>query len=123
MSLTGATDRLAFEAFVEQVLLPTLEPGQVVVLDNLSAHQSAKAQGLIEAKGCAWEFLPAYSPDFNPIEMLWSKFKSDLRALAPRTQQSLEALFWPLLATVTATHIKGWFTHAGYVLHPFCEPL
>jgi len=68
MSLEGATNRLAFEAFIEQVLLPTLVPGQIVVLDNLSAHKSPKAQRMVEEAGCSWLFLPPYSPDFNPIE-------------------------------------------------------
>lgn len=68
MSLEGATDRLTFEAFIEQVLLPTLVPGQIVVLDNLSAHKSPKAQRMVEEAGCSWLFLPPYSPDFNPIE-------------------------------------------------------
>lgn len=118
MSLEGATDRLAFEAFIEQVLLPTLQPGQVVVLDNLSAHKSLKSQQLVEAAGCSWLFLPPYSPDFNPIEMLWSKFKSDLRREAPRSQEHLEELIWPLLSTVTPTHAHNWFQHAGYHVTP-----
>ena len=114
MSLEGATDRLAFEAFIEQVLLPTLVPGQIVILDNLSAHKSQKAQNMIEEAGCCWLFLPPYSPDFNPIEMLWSKFKSDLRREAAREQEQLEALLWPLLQTATLQHAHNWFNHAGY---------
>lgn len=116
MSLEGATDRLAFEAFIEQVLLPTLVPGQIVVLDNLSAHKSHKAQKMVEEAGCSWLFLPPYSPDFNPIEMLWSKFKSDLRREAPRSQEHLDLLLWPLLSTATASHAHNWFLHAGYHL-------
>lgn len=115
MTLEGATDRLAFEAFVEHVLVPTLEPGQIVILDNLSAHKSSKAQHLIEAAGCRLEFLPAYSPDFNPIEMLWSQFKSSLRRQAPRTQPHLEELIWPLLCQATPLHAQNWFSHSGYV--------
>jgi transposase len=118
MSLEGATDRLAFEAFIEQVLLPTLKPGQVVVLDNLSAHKSRKAQQLVEDAGCSWLFLPSYSPDFNPIEMLWSKFKSDLRREAPRSQDHLNDLIWPLLKTATPSHANNWFRKAGYPLKP-----
>lgn len=116
MSLEGATDRLAFEAFIEQVLLPTLVPGQIVVLDNLSAHKSPKAQRLVEEAGCVWLFLPPYSPDFNPIEMLWSKFKSDLRREAARTQKHLDQLIWPLLQTASPQHARNWFQHAGYRL-------
>lgn len=114
MSLEGATDRLAFEAFIEQVLLPTLVPGQIVILDNLSAHKSHKAQQMVEQAGCSWLFLPPYSPDFNPIEMLWSKFKSDLRREAARTQEHLDQLLWPLLSSATSLHAHNWFNHAGY---------
>lgn len=114
MTLEGATDRLAFEAFIEQVLLPTLMPGQIVVLDNLSAHKSKTAQEMVEGKGCQWVFLPAYSPDCNPIEEMWSKFKSDLRREAPRTQEHLDTLIWPLLKTVTSRHAQNWFAHAGF---------
>ncbi len=114
MTLQGATDRLAFEAFIEQVLLPTLKPGQIVVLDNLSAHKSKTAQQMVEDKGCSWVFLPSYSPDFNPIEELWSKFKSDLRREAPRTQEHLDSLVWPLLQTVTPKHARNWFAHMGF---------
>jgi transposase len=116
MTLEGAMDRLAFEAFVEQVLVPTLVPGQIVILDNLSAHKSDKARQLVEAAGCRWEFLPSYSPDFNPIEHLWSKFKSDLRREAARTQPELDNLIWPLLSTVTTHHAHNWFTHCGYLM-------
>lgn len=117
MSLEGATDRLAFEAFIEQVLLPTLVPGQIVILDNLSAHKSQKAQKMVEDLGCSWLFLPPYSPDFNPIEMLGSKFKSDLRREAAREQEHLDLLLWPLLQTATPTHAYNWFKHAGYDLN------
>lgn len=117
MTLAGATDRLAFEAFIEHVLVPTLVPGQIVIMDNLSAHKSQKAQRLVESRGCRWEFLPSYSPDLNPIEMLWSQFKSALRAQGPRTQELLDALIWPVLSTVTLQHVQGWFAHAGYLLH------
>lgn len=118
MSLEGALDTLAFEAFVAQVLVHTLIPGQIVILDNLSAHKSQKARHLVEAKGCAWEFLPTYSPDFNPIEMIWSKFKSDLRTHAPRRQSELDDLIWPLLQTVTPNIATACFKHSGYLMHP-----
>ena len=117
MTLAGALDRLAFEVFVEQVLVPTLQPGQIVIMDNLSAHKSAQARQLVEAAGCRWEFLPSYSPDFNPIEQLWSKFKSDLRREASRTQRALDKSIWPLLCTVTSQHALNWFKNCGYVSH------
>jgi transposase len=117
MTLEGALDGVAFEAFVEQVLVPTLQPGQVVILDNLSAHKSAQAREWVEAAGCRWEFLPSYSPDFNPIEQLWSKFKSDLRREAARTQPELNQSIWPLLSTVTSQHAHNWFKNCGYMAH------
>lgn len=116
MSLEGATDRLAFDAFIEQVLLPTLVPGQIVILDNLSAHKSPKAQALVEEAGCQWHFLPPYSPDFNPIEMIWSPFKNGLRREAAREQPQLEELVWPLLSQVTPKQAQNCFAHAGYHL-------
>lgn len=119
MSLEGATDSLAFEAFIEQVLVPTLVPGQIVILDNLSAHKSDKTRLLVEQVGCTLEFLPAYSPDFNPIEMLWSKFKSELESHSARTQQALDELIGPLLAPIDFSFTKGWFEKAGYFVHSF----
>jgi transposase len=118
MSLEGPTDRLAFDAFIEQVLLPTLRPGQIVILDNLSAHKSPKAQALVEAAGCQWHFLPPYSPDFNPIELIWSPFKNGLRREAPREQTRLDELIWPLLSQVTPKQAQNCFAHAGYHLPP-----
>jgi transposase len=117
MTLEGATDRLAFEAFVEQILVPRLRPGQIVVLDNLSAHKSLQAMQMIEEAGCRMEFLPSYSPDYNPIEMLWSQFKSSLRREAPRTQEDLDELIWPLLSQATSQQARNWFAHAGYLSH------
>lgn len=116
MSLEAATDTLAFEAFIEQVLLPTLVPGQIVVLDSLSAHKSARAKALVEEAGCFWFFLPPYSPDFNPIEMVWSPFKHHLRSHEPRDQNHLDELIWPILSQVTPQHAQNCFAHAGYHL-------
>lgn len=115
MTLEGALDSLAFEAFVEHILVPTLMPGQIVILDNLSVHKSAVAREMIEAAGCRLEFLPSYSPDFNPIEMLWSVFKNGLRKAAARVQEELEALVGPLLDEVTELHAHNWFRHCGYL--------
>ena len=72
---------------------------------------------MVEELGCSWLFLPPYSPDFNPIEMLWSKFKSDLRREAAREQEHLDLLLWPLLQSATPTHACNWFKHAGYDLN------
>jgi transposase len=114
MTLEGALDTDAFEVFVERILVPTLQPGQIVILDNLSSHKSQKTRRMIEAARCSLVFLPTYSPDFNPIEMLWSQFKSHLRREAARTQEQLDNLIWPLLCQATSQHIRNWFYHAGY---------
>ena len=83
--MRGAVDRPVFEAFVERVLVPTLRPGQIVILDNLSVHKSANARALIEAAGCQLVFLPTYSPDFNPIEHAFAKTKQHLRRVGARS--------------------------------------
>jgi transposase len=91
----GSTNRAVFEIYLEDVLCPTLERGQVVVMDNLSSHKGEKVKQLIEARGCFLIYLPPYSPDFNPIEQAFSKLKSYLREACARTQQTL---IWSLSA-------------------------
>ena len=90
MTLPGAIDSAAFAVYVRRCLVPSLHPGQVVILDNLSAHKSAAAREAIEAAGCEVRFLPAYSPDFNPIELAFAKIKSRLRAAAARDTETLQ---------------------------------
>lgn len=114
LTLPGAADRLAFEAFVEKILVPSLRAGQIVILDNLNTHKSALAQRLVQAAGCSWVFLPPYSPDMNPIEMMWSKLKAHLRAVAARTQEDLDAAISSGLFTVSPADTLGWFTAAGF---------
>lgn len=118
MTLEGALDTIAFEVFIERILVPTLEAGQIVIMDNLSAHKSRRVQEMIEAADCSLAFLPTYSPDLNPIERVlfgWgSQFKSHLRREAARTQEQLDALIWPLLCRATPQHIQNWFQLAGY---------
>jgi transposase len=116
MSLDGALARESFDAFVEQLLLPTLVPGQIVVLDNLPVHKSAKARQLIAGAGCTVLFLPAYSPDFNPIEQAFSKIKQALRGAAARTFAGIVAATGPALEAVTAAEARGFFAHCGYHL-------
>lgn len=110
----AATDRLIFEAFIEQIVVPWLRPGQTVILDNLSAHKSEKARRLVQEKGCRWVFLPTYSPDFNPIEMLWSKLKAYLRTVAARTPEALEEAITDGLFTISEQDAVGWFKAAGF---------
>jgi transposase len=114
MCLQGATDAEAFEVYVEHFLAPTLIEGQVVVLDNLGAHRPKRIRELIEVRGAELVFLPAYSPDLNPIEEAFSKIKNILRKVGARTHEALiEAMAEALLA-VTPWDAAGWFDHCGY---------
>ena len=115
--LDGAVNAAAFEAFVEQVLAPQLRPGDVVVLDNLSSHKRARTRELIEAAGARLEFLPPYSPDLNPIEMVFAKIKQGLRSLACRTRAALWDSIQPVLDAVTPADAANCFRHCGYTLH------
>ena len=114
MTIEGGTNQAVFEAYVEQGLAPTLRPGQIVVVDNVGAHQSDAARRAIEARGCRVLFLPAYSPDFSPIEEACSKIKASLRRTGARTRAELEAAIGEALRLVTAADARGWFTHCGY---------
>jgi transposase len=114
MVLEGAVDALAFEAYVEHLLAPSLTAGQIVVLDNLSAHTGVRVRQLIEARGCELLFLPAYSPDYSPIEETFSKLKAFLRRVGARTHEALQEAIAQALETVTAADALGWFTHCGY---------
>lgn len=115
MVVDGATNKDVFEAYVEQILLPTLKAGDIVILDNLSAHKSRHARELMESVGAELWYLPAYSPDLNPIEKMWSKIKSILRALKARTKETLIRAIAEALEMVTASDAKGWFESCGYV--------
>lgn len=114
MVVDGATTKDIFKAYVEQILLPTLKAGDIVVLDNLSAHKNLEIRDLIESVGAELWFLPAYSPDLNPIEKMWSKIKSILRTLKARTEKTLINAIAKALESVTASDAKGWFESCGY---------
>jgi transposase len=113
--IEGAVNARAFEAYVELVLAPSLKAGQIVVLDNLSVHKGARVRQLIEARGCELLFLPAYSPDYSPIEETFSKLKAFLRRVGVRTHEALQEAIGQALETVTAQDALGWFTHCGYL--------
>lgn len=108
----GSVNGVVFEWYVREVLGPTLTPGQVVVLDNLSAHHREGVRTLIEERGCTLLFLPPYSPDFNPIEMMFSKLKAWIRAGEFREVETLIQAIWDGLAAVSLRDIFGWITHA-----------
>jgi transposase len=116
--LTGAVDQVSFASYLEQVLAATLRPGQVVLVDNLSAHKSARAQEIIAGCGCSLKYLPPYSPDYSPIELAFAKIKSELRGAAARTREGLEAAIALALAHITAADAQAFFLHCGYRFLP-----
>jgi transposase len=115
MILEGSANGAAFEIYVEQLLVPSLHAGQLVVMDNLRAHKGERVRQAIEAKGCQLLFLPSYAPDFSPIEETFSKLKSSLRRAGARTREALEEAIGQALLTVTAQDARGWFSHCGYL--------
>ena len=115
MEVRGATNEAVMLAFINEVLSKAVSPGDVVVLDNLSAHKTAKVQAAFAALAVEAWYLPPYSPDFNPIEMCWSKLKTNLRAAAARTYEELSKAINAALLTITAADAKNWAKHCGYV--------
>jgi len=114
MTVEGATDTEVFRAYVSQVLCPTLRPGDLVIMDNLSPHNSDPTLELIRERGAEVSFLPAYSPDLNPIEMMWSRVKNTLRSAEARTESALTQAIASALALVTRQDAINWFAHCGY---------
>lgn len=116
MTVEGATDAEVFRAYVKQVLGPTLLPGDIVVLDNLSVHQATGIQQLLARRRTRLRYLPPYSPDMAPIESCWSKLKTYLRQAQARTHDALDAAIAQALATITPADARGWFAHCGYAV-------
>jgi transposase len=114
MTIEGATDADAFEAYVEHFLAPSLREGQVMVLDGLGAHRTDKVRELIEASGADLVFLPSYSPDLSPIEEAFSKIKHLVRKAGARVREALGEAIGRALAAVTQEDAASWFAHAGY---------
>ena len=114
MAVEGATTGAVFEAYVERALAPSLRSGQVVVMDNLSAHKGQRVRELIEERGCELLYLPPYSPDLNPIEQAFAKVKGLLRKAAARTRGDLIEAMGAALSAVTARDASGFLRHCGY---------
>jgi transposase len=114
MTIEGATDTEVFRAYIGRVLCPTLRQGDLVVMDNLSPHKSEPTLSLIARAGADVLFLPAYSPEFNPIEKMWSKVKASLRSAQARSQPALIQAIASALESVTAQDARNWFALCGY---------
>jgi transposase len=113
-TIRGATDTEVFQAYIRDGLCPTLRPGDVVIMDNLSPHKNEPTLALIAQAGAEVRFLPAYSPDLNPIEKMWSKVKTSLRTAEARTEPDLQQAIGAALASVTRQDAMGWFASCGY---------
>lgn len=116
-TIDAATDGDVFRAFVDEVLVPKLRPGMVVVMDNLAAHKVAGVAASIDAAGCRVVYLPPYSPDLSPIENVFSKFKQALRTSEPRDVPALHTAIGAALETITPSDCFGCFNHCGYTIH------
>jgi transposase len=114
LAVEGSTTREVFEAYLEQVLAPTLKPGQIVVMDNLSSHKGPRVRALIEGRGCELIYLPPYSPDLNPIEEAFAKLKALMRKAGARTREALLEAMGRALDALTASDARGFFEHRGY---------
>ena len=114
MTIPGSSDGAVFLAFVHEVLVPRLQPGHIVIMDNLSAHKVAGVREAVEDAGATVAYLPPYSPDFNPIELCWAKMKSLLRSTGARTMSALEDAVDNALDSITPTNACNWFRHCGY---------
>jgi transposase len=114
LAVEGATNAKVFETYVERVLVPTLRRGQVVVMDNLSAHKGERVRELIERRGCELVYLPSYSPDLNPIEEAFSKMKGLIRKAEARSRKALLEAIGTAVSAITNQDARGFFEHCGY---------
>jgi len=118
MLIEGSVDTEVFNAYCKEVLQPTLKPGEILVLDNLGAHRASRIEEIAASCGAQVLWLPPYSPDFSPIELMWSKVKAYLKKVKARTQAELEAAIAEALKTVTISDCQNWFRHCGYQVTP-----
>jgi transposase len=114
LAVEGPTTREVFETYLEEVLVPTLSPGRVVVMDNLSAHKGGRVREIIEGRGCELVYLPPYSPDLNPIEEAFAKLKGLLRKSGTRSREALVEAMGAALDAITVGDAQGFFGHCGY---------
>jgi transposase len=114
--LPGAITGAVFAEYLAQCVAPTLKRGDILFLDNLSAHKVAGLEALVQARGARLVYLPPYSADFNPIEWAWSKVKAHLRRLKARTAEALLEALAQALGAITSQDIRGWFAHCGYAI-------
>jgi transposase len=121
LAVEGATTARVFETYVERVLVPSLSRGQVVVMDNLSAHKGERIRELIEGRGCELLYLPSYSPDLNPIEEAFSKIKGLIRKVEARSREALLEAIGAAISAITGQDARGFFEHCGYraMVQPF----
>jgi transposase len=121
LAVDGPTTREAFEAYLERVLGPSLKPGQIVVMDNLSSHKGGRVKEIVAARECELIYLPPYSPDLNPIEEAFSKVKGILRKAQARSREALVEAMGSALCAVSSSDARGFFEHRGY--HLLDQPL
>jgi transposase len=114
MMIEGSVDTLVFNEYCQQILQPTLKSGDVIVLDNLGAHRASRIEEIAKNRGARVIWLPPYSPDFSPIELMWSKVKTYLKKAKARTQEELEKAIALALKTITTSDCRNWFRHCGY---------
>lgn len=117
MTINGAVDGTVFLTYVREVLCPTIEAGDLILMDNLGVHKVAGVEEAITSSGGRVEYLPPYSPDYNPIEKMWSKIKTAMRAAKARTREALETALREALLEITEADARAWFAHCGYLVH------
>lgn len=121
MSIEGAVDTEVFDAYVERVLRPTIRAGDILVLDNLTAHRASRVETVAQECGATVIWLSPYSPDFSPIEMMWSKIKALMRSAKARTREELELALESALELISEADCLGWFKHCGYQVTLNCK--
>jgi len=117
MLLEGAMNTLAFETYLERQVCPLLRRGDILIMDNLSAHKHHRVDDLVELCGARVEYLPPYSPDLNPIELCWSKVKTFLRGAKAQTSETLLSAVHDALLSVSPNDVQAWFRHAGFAVN------